>query len=198
SPRVQCDERRHHDPLGAGHNGADMTAKPGVQGAEPLAGTPPEVRAMEPPEETRPSLAGPLADLMSLGDLEALATEQLSAVALAYVAGGAWDEWTLTDNAAAFQRRRLWPRVLVDVSRVDTRVRLLGRDATMPIGLAPAAQQALCHADAELASARAAAHAGVPFVLSTFSTASLEEVAVAAPGADRWFQLYVHRDPGIT
>jgi 4-hydroxymandelate oxidase len=140
----------------------------------------------------------PLSGLLSLDQLEALAEERLSPVAFAYVAGGAWDEWTLRENIAAFRRRRLWPRVLVDVSKIETRVEILGRAAALPVGLAPAAEQGLCHPDTELASARAAAAAGVPFVLSTFSTASLEEVAEAAPGADRWFQLYVHRDAGIT
>lgn len=143
-------------------------------------------------------LGDPLGGLFSLGELEALAEEHLSPVAFAYVAGGAWDEWTLAENAAAFRRRRLWPRVLVDVSNVETRVEILGREAALPLGLAPAAEQGLCHPDGELASARAAAASGVPFALSTFSTASIEEVAAAAPGGDLWFQLYVHRDPGIT
>jgi 4-hydroxymandelate oxidase len=144
------------------------------------------------------SSTDPLSGLLSLDQLEALAEERLSPVAFAYVAGGAWDEWTLRENIAAFRRRRLWPRVLVDVSKIEARVEILGRAAALPVGLAPAAEQGLCHPDTELASARAAAAAGVPFVLSTFSTASLEEVAEAAPGADRWFQLYVHRDAGIT
>jgi 4-hydroxymandelate oxidase len=140
----------------------------------------------------------PLGGLVSLDALDALAEERLPPVAFAYVAGGAWDEWTLRENVAAFRRRRLWPRVLVDVSNVETRVELLGRDAALPFGLAPAAEQGLCHPDAELASVRAAAAARVPFVLSTFSTASLEEVAEASPRGDLWFQLYVHRDAGIT
>jgi 4-hydroxymandelate oxidase len=144
------------------------------------------------------SSTDPLDGVLSLDALEALAEERLSPVAFAYVAGGAWDEWTLAENAAAFRRRRLWPRVLVDVSTIETRVEILGREAALPFGLAPAAEQGLCHTDAELASARAAATARVPFVLSTFSTASIEEIAAAAPGADLWFQLYVHRDAGVT
>ena len=150
------------------------------------------------PASSTASVTDPLAGLLSLDALEALAQDRLSPAAFAYVAGGSWDEWTLRENVAAFRRRRLWPRVLVDVSNVETRVELLGRESALPIGLDPAAEQGLCHPDGELASARAAAAAGVPIVLSTFSTASLEEVAEAAPDADRWFQLYVHRDPGIT
>ena len=142
--------------------------------------------------------ADPLFGLVSLEDLEPLAAQRLSTVALAYVNGGSWDELTLADNVAAFRRRRLLPRILVDVSTIDTTVELLGRKVALPLGLAPAAEQGLCHPDAELAAARAAAAAGVPFVLSTFSTASLEEVATAAPEGECWFQLYVHRDRGIT
>jgi isopentenyl diphosphate isomerase/L-lactate dehydrogenase-like FMN-dependent dehydrogenase len=142
--------------------------------------------------------ADPLIGLVSLEDLEAEAAARLSDVALAYVSGGSWDEQTLRENVAAFRRRRLVPRILVDVSTIDTGVELLGTAAALPIGLAPTAEQGLCHPDAELASARAAAAAGIPFVLSTFSTVSLEEVAKAAPDGDRWFQLYVHRDRGIT
>ena len=144
------------------------------------------------------SSADPLAGLLSLDALEALAEDRLSPVAFAYVAGGAWDELTLAENVAAFRRRRLWPRVLVDVARIDTGAEMLGREAALPLGLAPAAEQGLCHPDAEFAPARAAAAARVPFVLSTFSTTSIEEVAGAAPGADLWFQLYTHRDAGIT
>jgi isopentenyl diphosphate isomerase/L-lactate dehydrogenase-like FMN-dependent dehydrogenase len=153
---------------------------------------------LEPTPDPLAQTADPLVGLVSLEDLEPLAAERLSPVALAYVSGGSWDEWTLAENVAAFRRRRLLPRILTDVSAIDTGVELLGRTAALPIGLAPAAEQGLCHPDAELASARAAAAAGVPFVLSTFSTASLEEVAAAVPEADRWFQLYVHRDRGIT
>jgi 4-hydroxymandelate oxidase len=142
--------------------------------------------------------ADPLIGLLSLEALEPLAAERLSAVALAYVNGGSWDEATLADNVAAFRRRSLLPRVLVDVSRIDMTTTLLDGPVTLPIGLAPAAEQGLCHPEGELASVRAAAAAGVPFVLSTFSTASLEEVAAAAPDADRWFQLYPHRDPGVS
>jgi isopentenyl diphosphate isomerase/L-lactate dehydrogenase-like FMN-dependent dehydrogenase len=80
----------------------------------------------------------PLGGLFSLDALEAVAEKRLSPVAFAYVAGGAWDEWTLRENVAAFRRRRLWPRVLVDVSSVDTRLEILGREAALPLGLAPA------------------------------------------------------------
>jgi 4-hydroxymandelate oxidase len=81
--------------------------------------------------------------------------------------------------------------VLVDVARVDPATTLLGARAALPAAIAPMAAHGLAHPDGELASARAAAAAGVPFTLSTMSSCSIEEVAAAAPGGTNWFQLYV-------
>ncbi len=140
-----------------------------------------------------------LASVVSLGDFEALARERLEPAAWDYLAGGAEDEITLAGNLAAFRRRRLLPRVLVDVAQVDLRCRVLGRDVALPIGVAPVAAQALAHPDAELATARAAAAAGALYCLSTVSSRSIEEVAAAVPAdARRWFQLYVNEDPAFT
>ncbi|MEA2606617.1 MAG: 4-hydroxymandelate oxidase, partial [Chloroflexota bacterium] len=87
------------------------------------------------------------------------------------------------------------PRVLVDVSHVDPATTMAGQPVTLPVAIAPMAAHGLVHPEAELASARAAAAAGIPFTLSTMSTASIEEVAVAAPDGVRWFQLYAQADP---
>ena len=108
-----------------------------------------------------------------------------------YVAGGAWDEISLADNERAWRRYRLRPRVLVDVAGVDPATTLLGARAAFPVATAPMAVHGLAHPDAELATARAAAAAGVPFTLSTMSSRSIEEVAAATPGGTNWFQLYV-------
>src|ERR1700674_4257022 len=126
---------------------------------------------------------------LNLRDFEALARERMPAGAFAYYAGGAGDEHTLRDNEAAFARRRLRPRVLVDVSRIDMSTTLLGERVAMPVGVAPAAQHRLAHPDGEAATARAAARAGVMFCASTSASLSLEEIAAAA-GPLRWFQLY--------
>jgi len=115
-----------------------------------------------------------------------------------YVAGGAEDEITIGDNAAAFLRRRFVPRVLVDAGAADTGTTLLGRRVTLPIGVAPVAAHALAHPDGEVATARAAASAGALFCLSTVSSQSIEEVAAAVPEAARWFQLYVNEDRRFT
>ena len=137
-----------------------------------------------------------LAGITTLGEFEPLARDAMDGPAFDYVAGGAWDELSLADNDAAWRRRRLRPRVLVDVSQVDTGTTMLGMPVAMPLAIAPMAAHGLAHREAELASARAAAAAAVPFTLSTMSTCSMEEVAAAAPDATRWFQLYVQADPG--
>ena len=110
------------------------------------------------------------------------------------MAGGSWDEITLAENVDAWRRRRLRPRVLVDVARVTTATTMLGAPCALPLAIAPMAAQGDLHADGEVATARAASAAGVPLILSTVSTRSLEEVAAAVPEATRWFQLYTQAD----
>jgi len=136
--------------------------------------------------------------MVSLADFEPLARLAMDPAAFDYVAGGAWDEITLAENEAAWRRHRLRPRVLVDVSRVDASTTMLGQPTTMPMAVAPMAAQGMAHADAEIATAGAAAATGVPFILSTMSTCSLEDVARAVPDGVRWFQLYAQADPGRT
>jgi isopentenyl diphosphate isomerase/L-lactate dehydrogenase-like FMN-dependent dehydrogenase len=133
--------------------------------------------------------------IANLREFEALARARLSPAAFAYYAGGSWDEETLRDNEAAFARRRLLPRVLVDVARVDPSTTILGQPVALPLGFAPAANQALAHGEAEVIPARVAANCRLVYCLSTFSNRSLEDVARVGRGA-RWFQLYVQRDRG--
>lgn len=132
---------------------------------------------------------------LNLRDFEPLARERMDPGAFSYYAGGAGDEHTLRDNEAAFARRRFRPRMLVDVSRIDTSVTLLGERVAMPVGVAPTAQHRLAHPDGEAATARAAAAAGVMFCASTSSSLSLEEIAAAA-GPLRWFQFYTQDNAG--
>jgi 4-hydroxymandelate oxidase len=131
--------------------------------------------------------------IANLREFEALARERLSPSAYAYYAGGSWDEQTLRDNEAAFARRRLLPRVLVDVSKLDPATTVLGRPVALPVGFAPAALQGLAHPDGEIVPARVAAGSGLLYCLSTFSNHSLEQVAAVGHGP-RWFQLYVQKD----
>ncbi len=137
------------------------------------------------------------ADLLDLADFERAAQSVLPAMSWDYIAGAAADEHTLRWNQEAFAKIRLSPRVLVDVSTLDTRVKLLGRELAFPILLAPTAYQQLSHPEGERATARGAEAAGATMVLSMFSTVTLEEVA-AATKAPLWFQLYVQRDRSFT
>lgn len=136
-----------------------------------------------------------MAPIVNLHDLDPLAEAALEPKAWAYYSGGAGDEITLRDNAAAWERHRLRPRVLVDVSRVDPSATLLGERVSMPVGIAPTALHGLCTPEAEVATAAAAAEAGLLFVLSSLSSRPMEDVAGSE--GPRWFQLYAHRDRDV-
>jgi 4-hydroxymandelate oxidase len=132
---------------------------------------------------------------VSLADFEAIARERMHPGSFDYVAGGAWDEISLDENEAAWRRQRFRPRVLVDVGAVDPATTLLGGPAAIPAAVAPMAVHGLAHPLGEVATARGAAAAGIPFTLSTMSSRSIEEVAAGSPGGRRWFQLYVQARP---
>ncbi len=140
---------------------------------------------------------GPL-DPLDLERLEAAARERLDRGVYDYIAGGADAERTVADNLAAWSRLRLRPRVLRDVAEVSTATTLLGGEVPTPLLVAPMAYHRMCHPDGEVASAAGAAAAGALYVSSTQATMSVEEVALAAPEAARWFQVYVVRDRGWT
>jgi 4-hydroxymandelate oxidase len=135
---------------------------------------------------------------LNVADFERAAQERLDAGTWGYFAGGAGDELTLRENVAAFGRWQLRPRVLVDVAGTTTATSVLGTPVSMPLLVAPTAYHRMAHGDGEAATARAAAAAGTIMCLSTFATATLAEVAAAAPGAPRWFQVYVFRDRAVT
>lgn len=129
---------------------------------------------------------------INLFDYEALAEQQMAHIRWAwdYYQGGSEDEVSLRANRTAFERLRLRPRVLVDVSTCDLRTSVLGSPVSMPILVAPTAGHGLAHPEAECATARAVQHAGTLMVVSTDSTRSLEEIAQTGE-ARRWFQLYI-------
>jgi isopentenyl diphosphate isomerase/L-lactate dehydrogenase-like FMN-dependent dehydrogenase len=126
---------------------------------------------------------------VNVWDYERLAEEKLDANAHAYYAGGAGDEVTLRDNLAAFERRKLRPRVLVDVETVTTKTTVLGTEVALPVLIAPLAMQRMAHPDGEEATARAAAAAGTIMCLSSAATSPPK----ALTDGHRWFQVYVWR-----
>src|SRR5436190_1314805 len=137
-------------------------------------------------------------DPVNVADYERLAADRLAEGPLGYYAGGAGDEHTLRENVAAYARHALRPRVLVDVSDVSTATTVLGTEISMPVIVAPVALQRMAHSDGECGMARAVADAGTIMTLSTIANATPREVAAAAPGSPRWFQVYVFKDRGVT
>ena len=130
--------------------------------------------------------------------LEAKAKEILPPQAYNYVAGGAGGERTMQANLDAFSRWQIVPRMLRDVSQRDLSVDVLGARLSAPVLLGPVGVQGIVHPEAEVASGHAAAALGVPFILSTLSSRSMEDVAQAMGAAPRWFQLYWGKDPEVT
>jgi lactate 2-monooxygenase len=131
---------------------------------------------------------------VSVAELEGGAREALTPEAFGYVAGGAGAEATMRANLEAFQRVEIVPRMLRDVSVRDLRTTVLGTAMPAPLMLAPIGVQSIVHPEAELAVARAADAQGVPFILSTAASNAMEDVAAAAGGVGRWYQLYWPKD----
>lgn len=137
------------------------------------------------------------AGLFDVPDFERAAKARLSPMAWDYMSGAAADELTLRWNHEAYGRLRLMPRALVDVSQLDTRVRLLGRELPFPILLAPTAYHKIFYPAGEIATVQGANAAEATLVVSTSATTSLEDVATAST-QPLWFQLYVQPDRGFT
>ena len=134
-----------------------------------------------------------LARAASVDDLREIARRRLPRGVFDYIDGAAEDEISAGRNIAAFRRLEFRPRVLRDVSDVDPSALLLGRRVALPLVLSPTGFPRVAHSQGELAVARAAARAGLPYVLSTLGTRSIEEVRAVSTG-DLWFQVYVWRD----
>lgn len=134
-----------------------------------------------------------LRNAADIGDLRRIARRRLPGGVFDYIDGGAEDEVTLARNTAAFTELEFRPRVLRDVGVVDTTTTLLGRPLPVPLVLAPTGFTRIVCPDGELAVARAAAKADLPYTLSTLSTRSIEEVAEVSLGP-KWFQVYVWKD----
>jgi 4-hydroxymandelate oxidase len=147
--------------------------------------------------KTRSPRRAPLPKAVNLFDFEALAQKHLPLVAWEYLCGGAGDEITLRRNRECLDAIRLKPRVLRDVSQIDTQLTLFDQRLDHPILLAPAAYHKVFHPQGEAAAARGAGAAGAVLVVSSFATVKFEAIAAAAK-APLWFQLYVQRDRAMT
>src|SRR5215216_4677042 len=137
-----------------------------------------------------------LATAASVADLRRIAKQRLPRGVFDYIDGGAEDERTLRNNSDAFARIEFRPRVLRSVASIDTSTTLLGRPLPFPLALAPTGFTRIADPEGEVAVARAAARAELPYTLSTLSTRSIEEVAAASSGR-KWFQVYAWRDRGL-
>ncbi len=139
---------------------------------------------------------------INLLDYEISAKELLSPMSWDYYSSGSGAEVTLQDNVDSFQHIKLRPKMLVDVSHRNLQTTILGRSIEFPVLIAPSAFQCLAHPDGELATAKAANQVGTMMMLSTLSTKSLEEVSEVRQGLNphigQIFQLYIHRDRGLT
>jgi isopentenyl diphosphate isomerase/L-lactate dehydrogenase-like FMN-dependent dehydrogenase len=133
-------------------------------------------------------------DALNIEDLRRIAQKRLPRVAYEFLAGGTEDDVTLKHNRAVFERIRFRPRTLVDVSGRSQQVSVFGKTFNAPFGIAPTGAAGLYGFAADIALARAAREAGVPFVLSTASFEPLEKVAREAAGGTLWFQLYMSKD----
>jgi 4-hydroxymandelate oxidase len=134
---------------------------------------------------------------LSLPHFAELARECVAPAAWARVEGGAADEITLRWNREAFDRIRLRPRVLVDVSKLATRVKLFGQELSSPIFLSPTGAQGFVHPEGDLGVVRGAGLANATLIISSSASLRVEEVVRAATGPV-WFQLYVQRDREFT
>src|SRR5262249_31603692 len=126
-------------------------------------------------------------------DIRLLAKRRVPRMFYEHVDSGSWTESTYRANERDLARVRLRQRVAVDVDRRHLATEMVGQPATMPVALCPTALSGMQHADGEILAARACEKFGVPFVLSTFSICSLEDVAQNTT-RPFWFQLYVMRD----
>jgi L-lactate dehydrogenase (cytochrome) len=135
-----------------------------------------------------------LAAALTIEDLRRIAKRRTPKAAFDYTDGAADDEISLTRAREAFRDIEFHPTILRDVSEIDTSRQVLGGRVAKPFGIAPTGFTRLMHTDGEIAGARAAARAGIPFSLSTLGTTAIEDVREANPHGRNWFQLYMWKD----
>nr|WP_279587726.1 MULTISPECIES: alpha-hydroxy acid oxidase [unclassified Mumia] len=135
-----------------------------------------------------------LAAALTIEDLRAIAKRRTPKAAFDYTDGAAEEELSLARARQAFRDVTFHPRILRDVSTVDTSRTVLGSTSALPFGIAPTGFTRMMQSEGEYAGASAAGAAGIPFALSTMGTASIEDVRDANPHGRNWFQLYMWKD----
>ena len=135
-----------------------------------------------------------LSRALTIYDLRDIAKRRTPKAPFDYTDGGADSESSLIRARSTFERVEFQPRILRDVSVVDTSVKMLGQTMSMPIGIAPTGFTRMMQTEGEYAGATAARDAGIPYTLSTMGTRSIEDVARIAPDGRNWFQLYMWKD----
>ena len=153
-----------------------------------------ELIQIEPPALRRDAR---LTRAATVWDLRRMGRRRTPRAVFDYVDGAAEAEISLHRSREAFRHIEFVPRVLRDVSKVDTTTTILGKPASMPLALSPTGFTRMMHSAGEPAVAAAAAAAGIPYSLSTLGTTSARDLARAVPHAERWFQLYVWKDRGF-
>ncbi|XP_077491593.1 uncharacterized protein LOC144102151 [Amblyomma americanum] len=136
--------------------------------------------------------------VVTVNDLRRLGVPKLNKTVRDYYQSGADQEQTLHENVEAFKRWRLLYRVLVNVASRRTTATMLGKEVSMPLGIAPSAMQKMAHPDGEIGTATASQDAGTVMILSTLSSTSIEDLRKAAPDATLWLQLYVFKNRTVT
>ncbi len=135
-----------------------------------------------------------LSKVLTIYDLRDIAKRRTPQAPFDYTDGGADTESSLTRARDAYEKLEFQPKILLNVKDVDISVKMLGKNASMPIGIAPTGFTRMMQTEGEYAGACAASDAGIPFTLSTMGTRSIEDVAKAAPVGRNWFQLYMWKD----
>jgi L-lactate dehydrogenase (cytochrome) len=130
----------------------------------------------------------------TIEDLRRIAKRRTPKAAFDYADGAAEDELSIERARQAFRDIEFHPTILRDVTNVSAGWDVLGQPVVLPFGIAPTGFTRLMHTEGEIAGARAAARAGIPFSLSTLGTCAIEDLVTAVPQARKWFQLYMWRD----
>ena len=135
-----------------------------------------------------------LSKALTIYDLRDIAKRRTPQAPFDYTDGGSDTESSLTRTRTAYEKLEFQPKILLNVKDVDISVNMLGKNASMPVGIAPTGFTRMMQTEGEYAGACAASDAGIPYTLSTMGTRSIEDVAKAAPNGRNWFQLYMWKD----